>query len=95
MLIYCEMITTVELMLPHPTIYCFLFEVKTFTIYSLSNLQVYINNIMVLLTIVTMLCIRSLGKSLLRRGGLCPLLDISPFLPPSATGNHHFTPCPF
>ena len=59
--------------------------VKTFKIYSLNTFQVYI---IVLLTIVTILYVRSPELVHLITGSLYPLTSISPFPPPPAPGNH-------
>ena len=58
----------------------FFFVVRTLKIYSLSNFQVYNT---VLLTIITVLYIRSPELIFLINGSLYPLTKISPYRPPA------------
>ena len=66
--------------------------VRTLNIYFLSRFQVY-NTL--LLTILTMLYIRSPELSHLLTESLYPLTNISPVPQPSTLGNHHSTLCFF
>ena len=70
--------------------YHFLFVVRTFKIYSLSNLQVYNT---VLLTIITILDIRSPVFIHLIPVSVDQLTSVYSFPAPPAPGNHHSTVC--
>lgn len=61
---------------------------KTWTIYFRSNFQIHNT---VLITIITVLVIRSLELAHLTTGSLYPSTDITLFPPPTppAPGNHH------
>ena len=89
--IYYKMITTIRLVntfiLSHNYLLC-VCVVITSKIYFLNNFQVYDT---VLLIIITMLYIRSPEHTCLVAGSLYPLTNISPSLPPLASGNHRST----
>ena len=63
-------------------------KVRILKFYSNSNFQVYS---IILLTVVTMLYLRSLELIHFITESLYPLTNISPFSHPSAPGNHHCT----